>query len=56
MAPFQMTDEACQTSKDLDEAAWGDARVAMEAYANASAEELEMMPDALWSRAAVPGA
>ena len=59
MAPFQMSAEACQTSHDLDEAAWGDARDCMEAYANATAEELMMMLDALhfgnWTRAVVRG-
>ena len=44
MAPCQMSARACQTSHALGGAPWGDARDCMDAYTNATAEDLRMMP------------
>ncbi|KAG2441436.1 hypothetical protein HYH02_010024 [Chlamydomonas schloesseri] len=59
MAPIQMTAAVVQEACDLGEADSGDALDCMAAYANASAEDLMMMHDALhlgnWTRAIVRG-
>ncbi|KAG2494277.1 hypothetical protein HYH03_007630 [Edaphochlamys debaryana] len=59
MAPIKLTENACRTSMDLDQAAWADARDSMVAYARASPQQLTMLADVMhfnnWTRAVVRG-